>query len=135
MFHTTDFINKLASPRTISLEVLLLTIDVTSLYASIPHVDGVETCSNCLIEHRVADASTNVLCSLTSFTLTHNNFVFDGHNYLHTSGTAMGTTMVPNIRMEVVSWRPDHLPTLSLAKTSKHSLFVIHHILAIDEAS
>ena len=39
------------------------------------------------------------------------------------------------IRMEVASWRPDHLPTLSAAKTSKLSLIVRHHILAIDEAS
>ena len=41
----------------------------------------------------------------------------------------------PRIRMEVASSRPDHLPTLSVAKTSKHSLLVKHHTLAIDEAS
>ena len=39
------------------------------------------------------------------------------------------------IRMEVASSRPDQLPTLSAAKTSKLSLLVKHHILAIDEAS
>ena len=39
------------------------------------------------------------------------------------------------IRMEVASSRPDYLPTLSAAKTSKLSLLVKHHILAIDEAS
>ena len=38
------------------------------------------------------------------------------------------------IRMEVASSRPDYLPTLSAAKTSKLSLLVKHHILAIDEA-
>ena len=37
--------------------------------------------------------------------------------------------------MEVDSSRPDYLPTLSAAKTSKLSLLVKHHILAIDEAS
>ena len=42
----------------------------------------------------------------------------------------------PNIiRKDVASLRPDHLPTLSAAKTSKLSLLVKHHILAIDEAS
>ena len=39
------------------------------------------------------------------------------------------------IRMEVASSRPDYLPTLSTAKTSKLYLLVKHHILAIDEAS
>ena len=39
------------------------------------------------------------------------------------------------IRMEVASSRPDHLPTLSAAKTSILSLLVKHHILAFDEAS
>ena len=36
-----------------------------------------------------------LLCSLIPFILTHNNFVFDDHSYLQTSGTAMGTKMAP----------------------------------------
>ena len=39
------------------------------------------------------------------------------------------------IRMEVATSRPDYMTTLSAAKTSKLSLLVEHHILAIDEAS
>ena len=39
------------------------------------------------------------------------------------------------IRLEVASSRSDYLPTLSAAKTSKLSLLIKHHILAIDEAS
>ena len=39
------------------------------------------------------------------------------------------------IRMEVASSRSDYLPTLPAAKTSKLSLLVKHHILAIDEAT
>ena len=37
--------------------------------------------------------------------------------------------------MEVATSRPDYLPALSAAKTSKLSLLDRHHILAIDEAS
>ena len=70
-------------------------MDVASLYTNIPHVDGVDACSKFLNDHRVTDISTHVLCSLKSFTLTHNNFVFDYHSYLQTSGTAMGTKMAP----------------------------------------
>ena len=72
-----------------------MTMDVTSLYANIPHVDGVDACSKFLNDHRVTDISTDVLCSLISFILTHSNSVFDDHSYLQTSGTAMGTKMAP----------------------------------------
>ena len=72
-----------------------MTMDVTSLYANIPHVDGVDACSKFLNDHRVTDISTDVLCSLISFILAHNNFVFDDHSDLQTSGTAMGTKMAP----------------------------------------
>ena len=92
---TTEFINKLASIKTISSDVLLVTMDVTSLYTNIPHVDGVDACSKFLNDHCVTDISTDVLCSLISFILTHNNFVFDDHDYLQTSGTAMGTKKAP----------------------------------------
>ena len=92
---TTEFINKLASIKTIPSDVLLVTMDVTSLYTNIPHVDGVDACSKFLNDHCVTDISTDVLCSLISFILTHNNFVFDDHDYLQTSGTAMCTKMAP----------------------------------------
>ena len=72
-----------------------MTMDVTSLYANIPHVDGVDTCAKFLNDHRVTDISTDVICSLISFILTHSNFVVDDHDYLLTSGTAMGTKMAP----------------------------------------
>ena len=39
------------------------------------------------------------------------------------------------VRMEVAYSRPDYLPTMSAAKSSKLSLLVKHHILAIDEAN
>ena len=43
----------------------------------------------------VTDISTDALSFFISFMLTHNNFVFDDHNYQQTSGTVMGTKMVP----------------------------------------
>ena len=45
----TEFINKLASAKTIPPDVLLVTMDVTSLNAYIPHVDGVVACSKFLM--------------------------------------------------------------------------------------
>ena len=92
---TTEIINTLASIKTIPSDVLLVTMDVTSLYANIPHVDGVDAYSKFLNDHSVTYISTDVLFSLISFILTHNNVVFDDHDYLQTSGTAMGTMMAP----------------------------------------
>ena len=57
---------------------------------------------------------------------------------IHTSAlcdAAPRTPIATMIPMEVASSRPDSLSTLSAAKTSKLSLLVKHHILAIDEAS
>ena len=42
---TKEFIIKLASSKTIPSDVLLVTIDVTSLYTNIPHIGGVDACS------------------------------------------------------------------------------------------
>ena len=64
---TTEFINKLASVNTIPPDVLLVTMDVTSLYINIPHVDGVNASSKILIHLRATDISTDVICSLISF--------------------------------------------------------------------
>ena len=72
---TTEFINRLACARTISSEVLLTKMDVTSLYANIPHVDRVDACSKFLNDHCVTDISTDVLCYLISFILAHIHFV------------------------------------------------------------
>ena len=72
-----------------------MTMDVTSLYTNIPHLDGVDAYSKFLNDNRATDISTDALCSLISFILTHSNFVFDGHSYLQTSETAMGTKMAP----------------------------------------
>ena len=55
---TTEFISKLASVKTIPTDVLLVPMDVTSLYCIIPHVDGVDVCSKFLNDHRVTDIST-----------------------------------------------------------------------------
>ena len=70
-------------------------MDVASQYANIPHVEGVDACSKFINDHRATYTSTDVLCYLISFILTHNNFVFDDHSYLQTSGTAMGTKIAP----------------------------------------
>ena len=78
--YTAEFNSKLASDKTISSDVMLVAMDVKSVHTNIPHVDGVDACSKFLNEHRVTDFSTDVLCSLIPFILTHNNIVFHEHS-------------------------------------------------------
>ena len=56
---TTEFINKLASDKTIPPEVLPVTMDIPSLNINIIHVNGMDAYSKFLTEHRVADISTD----------------------------------------------------------------------------
>ena len=92
---TTDFLNKLATIKDIPDNSLLVTMDVTALYTNIPHDDGVRACAHFLNSFPVTEIPTKVICSLISFILTHNNFMFGDKHYIQVSGTAMGTKMAP----------------------------------------
>ena len=73
-----------------------MTMDVTSLYTNILHVDGRNAYSKFFNQHHDADRSTEVLSSPISFILSRSNFVFDDHNYhLQTCGRVMLTKMEP----------------------------------------
>ena len=94
---TTDFIQKIENielrPGTV-----LVTLDVTSLYTNIPHIEGVKAVSEFLSVHRDSTLlpHNNIIVNLTRMVLTHNNFDFNGEHYLQISGTAMGTRLAPS---------------------------------------
>ena len=70
--------------------VLLVTLDVASLYTNIPHNDGIQACSDCVT------IKTTRLCDLIRMVLTNNTFTFNGQHYRQINGTAMGTKMAPS---------------------------------------
>jgi hypothetical protein len=74
----------------------LVTADVTSLYTSIPHKDGIKACRQTLNNRPHNTPPTNIIINLINFILTKNNFTFDKKNYLQVQGTAMGTKMAPS---------------------------------------
>ena len=78
-------------------------MDVTSLYTSIPHNDGIETCREAWDQRAVKEPPTECLVQLLTLVLKYNNFTFNGEHCLQINGTAMGTKMAPsyaNIFME-----------------------------------
>ena len=76
----------------------LVTLDVKSLYTSIPQNEGIECCLYAINEHYQGTPPLDIkhLQQMFEFVLKHNYFTFNDKFYLQTHGTAMGTKMAPN---------------------------------------
>ena len=75
----------------------LFTMDVVSLYSSIPHADGLRALS--FLDRRPPEArypSTTTLVRLAELVLSLYTFEFDGQIFHQISGVAMGTKMGPS---------------------------------------
>jgi hypothetical protein len=70
---------------------LLFTIDVTSLYTSIPHNEGLAALRYHLERRTNKTPSTDTILRLTELVLNLNNFSFEDQHYLQTKGVAMGS--------------------------------------------
>ena len=74
----------------------LFTLDVTSLYTSIPHTDGLKALAFFLNKRPSCDPPTQTLLCLAEKVLTLNSFSFNGQTFSQVSGVAMGTKMGPS---------------------------------------
>ena len=93
---TTDFLLKLKSLNNLPNDILLVTLDVSSLYTNIPHEEGIAACVSALNSRDIQQPPTADLVELISVILKRNNFVFGDQHYLQIHGTAMGTRMAPS---------------------------------------
>ena len=79
-------------------DCILASIDVSSLYTNIPHVEGrkyaVEALQNIATPDPLQPPPL-IIGELIDFVLKNNVFEFDGEFYLQLQGTAMGTKMAP----------------------------------------
>ena len=75
---------------------LLVTIDVTSLYANIPQDEGTDACLKAIGLAAASHTSPSVLLELFNIVLKRNIFSFDNSMYQQIQGMAMGTTMAPS---------------------------------------
>lgn len=74
-----------------------LSLDVQSLYTSIPHNVGMQAIQHFLSEDpSIHPNQVKFILDATFFCLTHNYFIFEDHYYLQTHGTAMGTNFAPS---------------------------------------
>ena len=74
----------------------IFTMDVTALYTSIPHTDGLQAIRHFVERYPITGADSNAIVRLTQLVLDLNTFEFDGHYFEQISGVAMGTKMGPS---------------------------------------
>ena len=97
--------------------VILCTLDVTSLYTNIPNTEGIEAVRKSLSLNRdpYENPTNNSICELLKLVLTCNNFQFDNKHYFQVGGTAMGTKLAPSFANIFMGWFEDtHVHTYKL---------------------
>ena len=92
---TKHFINLLTDRQNLHEDEFLVTIDVSSLYTSIPHDEGIEAIRLALRDHPSPFIDPDTATTLTELVLKNNTFKLNGKYYHQIQGTAMGTKMAP----------------------------------------
>ena len=92
---STDFLNKLGLFDNLPDDAILVTLDVTALFSSIPHNDDIGACKKYLDRRTLSTTSSEDICQLIRFILENNVFSFNDEFFLQVCGTAMGTRMAP----------------------------------------
>ena len=76
--------------------VILVTIDVSALYTSIPQREGIQACVEAAREHYPNEPDVpNIVSTFLQYILQANVFEFDRKIFLQKHGTAMGTKVAP----------------------------------------
>ena len=73
----TDFLNKLIRFDNLPDNTILVTLDVTALYSSIPHDDGIGACKKHLDKRALSTTSSEDICQLNKSILENNVFSFN----------------------------------------------------------
>ncbi|XP_056388374.1 oocyte zinc finger protein XlCOF8.4-like [Hyla sarda] len=101
---TTDLLQKLDG-LTLEGNCLLASVDVESLYTSIPHELGLQAVEFFLRSRGIQfRAHRQLVLDLLRFTLTRNVFVFDKRTYNQLRGTAMGSPCAPTYANLYLGW-------------------------------
>ncbi|XP_078095826.1 uncharacterized protein LOC144510206 isoform X2 [Mustelus asterias] len=88
-----DFLQKLGTHGAVEPGALLVTMDVSALYTSIPHGDGIAATASVLSANNCQ--FPDAILHLIRFILDHNIFTFNNQFFIQTHGTAMGTKFAP----------------------------------------
>ena len=76
--------------------IILITIDVKSLYTNIPNDQGIQACLDMLKEHSTLTSELEqYIIDILTHILTKNAFTFNNEHFVQIHGTAMGSPMAP----------------------------------------
>jgi hypothetical protein len=95
--HFLEILSSTIIPETAN--VILATLDVTSLYTNIPHSDGIRATAmfyEKVYQEDPQAVPTDVVCRLLKMVLENNIFEFNNQLFLQISGTSMGAVMAPS---------------------------------------
>ncbi|CAJ0964858.1 unnamed protein product [Ranitomeya imitator] len=93
---TAHFLRLLRDLGPLPPQSVLVTMDVTSLYTSIGHQQGIEAVMKYLQEHTTFTTDKLSFCyDLLGLVLTKNFFLFEDQYYMQQKGTAMGSNVAP----------------------------------------
>ncbi|XP_073480204.1 uncharacterized protein [Aquarana catesbeiana] len=103
---------------------MFVTIDVESLYSSIPHEKGVAAIKHVLRTTQDLDPTySEFITSLLEHILSHNVFTFNGSHYLQVQGVAMGTCCAPSYaNLYLGEWEAMFLGDEGLSMYTDHIL-------------
>ena len=90
-----DSLDRLHAICPLPVESMLCTIDVTALYPSIPHDDGLANLRNALLVDSIPTLTIDGICDMTELVLKRNVFEFNKKYFIQTSRTAIGTKLAP----------------------------------------
>lgn len=92
---TTQFLKLLLDFNHDLSSITLVTLDVKSLYTSIPHDMGMEAIRDVLSTSNYSGQEQEFILTLLNFVLTRNYFLFGDLFFEQTKGTAMGSNVAP----------------------------------------
>ena len=92
---TNDFINKIDN-FAVPPNSFLVTMDVKSLYTSIPNNEGIASVKKKYDHYPNKTIPTKIITTFLALILTLNNFIFNSKFYLQIKGCGMGTICAPS---------------------------------------
>lgn len=96
-------------------DVLLVAVDVSSLYTIIPHELGYQAARYFLTRDQCLNASTlDFILRLLQFSMEHNYFYYGGEYYLQSTEVAVEAKFVPSLtNLFMALWKNDILFSLN----------------------
>ena len=94
---TTDFLCRIFDQnKNLPHDIILITIDVKSLYTNIPNDEGIKACIDMLKEYNTINPEIEQsIFNILTLILNKNSFSFNNEHFLQIHGTAMGSPMAP----------------------------------------